>query len=114
MLALSIIFFIIALIVAAFFAMSETAILSMNRFKLEHLESTGNRTAGRLKQLRMKPDRFLATVLVGNTFVNAAAASLATFVFGLAIGTTEEAIVLATVTVTLFLLVFSDYIRISF
>lgn len=108
MLTICIVLLALSLVVSAFFSGSETAILSANRFKLEYLERRGDKKASLLKHLRMKPDHFLATVLVGNTLVNAAVASLATYVFGATLGNTAEAIFLATATATLFLLIFSE------
>lgn len=99
---------ILSLVLSAFFSASETAILTLNRFKLEHMIKAGNRRAERLRDLRMKPDRFLAAVLVGNNFVNSAAASLATFLFSMMLGSSAETIFLATVTTAIMLLIFSE------
>jgi len=108
MIVASIVLLLIALLLSACFSGSETAVISLNRYKLEHLERSGNRKAGKVKEIRSRPERFLPAILVGNTFVNAAAASLATFLFGLLMGTTEESVLLATVTVTVLLLIFGE------
>ncbi len=108
MLTASFILLLLSLALSAFFSASETAILTMNRFKLEHMERHGDKKAPILKSLRLKPDRFLASVLVGNNFVNSAAASLATYIFGVTLGNSAEAIFLATVTATIVLLIFSE------
>ena len=108
MLTASFVLLVLSLILSAFFSASETAILTMNRFKLEHLERRGDKKAPILKSLRLKPDRFLASVLVGNNFVNSAAASLATYIFGVMLGNSAEAIFLATVTATIVLLIFAE------
>ncbi|MEW6365222.1 MAG: hemolysin family protein [Acidobacteriota bacterium] len=108
MLTLNIVLLVCALLLSAFFSSSETAILTMNRFKLDHLERRGDRKAPLLKQLRLFPDRFLATVLVGNTIVNAAAASIATLLFAMVLGQSQEAMFIATATASIVLLLFGE------
>lgn len=69
---------IICIILSAFFSGSETAFISLQRIKLEYLVSTKVRGAGRVARMLERPEKFLSTVLLGNTFVNTAAAALAT------------------------------------
>jgi len=96
------------IVLSAFFSSSETALISSNRTTLEYLESKGSKKAGRVRRILDRADGFLATILIGNTLVNAAAASLATYIVGTLIADEEKAILLATVGTTLVLLFFSE------
>lgn len=70
----------IALIfVSAFFSASETALMAINRYRLKHASKT-NATARLVSQLLTRPDRLLTVVLIGNSFANIAAASIATII----------------------------------
>jgi magnesium and cobalt exporter, CNNM family len=108
MLLPSIVLFAVFLVFSAFFASSETAFIGSNTYTLEYLEKKGSKRAGAVKRILARVDDFLATILIGNTLVNAAAASVATSVFVSFIPDRETAIVLATIATTLFLLFFSE------
>jgi len=64
------------IIVSAFFASTETALMSLNRYRLRHKAQSGNRSAKLAEALLAKPDRLIGVILLGNTFANFAAASL--------------------------------------
>src|SRR4051812_3388819 len=51
------------------FAMSEIAVVSARRSRLQHLAEQGNAGARRALELARSPDRFFATVQVGITLV---------------------------------------------
>jgi putative hemolysin len=108
MLLPSIVLFAVFLVFSAFFSSSETAFIGSNTYTLEYLEKKGSKRAGAVKRILARVDDFLATILIGNTLVNAAAASVATSVFVSFIPDRETAIVLATIATTLFLLFFSE------
>ena len=96
----------VCLILSAFFSGSETAFISLQKVRLEHLVGTEVRGAKRVARMIQKPEKFLSTVLLGNTFVNTAAAGLAT---ALAIARwPEQGILIATVVVTIVLLIFAE------
>lgn len=68
-----------ALIVAsAYFSSSETAMMSLNRYRLRHRARNGDVAARRAERLLQRPDRLLGVILTGNNVVNFYAASLAT------------------------------------
>ena len=71
-------FLVICLVLSAFFSGSETAFISLQRFRVEHLVSTQVKGARLVARMIERPERFLSVVLFGNTLVNAAAAALAT------------------------------------
>src|SRR3984893_14378902 len=58
------------LILAAFFAGSETALLSPNRYRLRHRAKAGNRGARLAENLLAHPDRLIGLILLLSTIVN--------------------------------------------
>jgi putative hemolysin len=95
-------------LLSAFFSSSETAFLSANRTTLESLEAKGSKPARRVRRILSRINDFLTTILIGNTLVNAAAASLATYLAGTLIADRERAVLAATFGTTLIILVFSE------
>lgn len=67
------------LIVSAFFGAAETAMMAINRYRLKHAAKT-NPAAKLVSQILARPDRFLTAVLIGNSFADIAAASIATII----------------------------------
>lgn len=69
--------------------------MSINRYRLKHLENEGHRGAARVQKLLQRPDRLIGLILIGNNLVNIAASAIATVlcirlfgdVWGLAIAT---------------------------
>ncbi|MGE5577541.1 MAG: hemolysin family protein [Syntrophothermus sp.] len=96
------------LLLSAFFSGSETALLSVNKLRLRHLAEDGHKGAQRVQSLINKPNRFLASVLVGNNIVNTGAAALATTMITKMVGGGARAALLATAVVTVLLLVFGE------
>ena len=73
---------------------------------MEHLVSTDVKGARRVARMVEEPEKFLSTVLLGNTFVNVAAAGLAT---ALALSRwPDQGVVIATIAVTIILLIFAE------
>lgn len=66
------------LMLSAFFAATETALMSVNRIKIKHKADNGSRKAIALENLLSQPTRYLATILLLNNLVNVAAAAIAT------------------------------------
>jgi len=97
---------VLCLLLSAFFSSSETAFISLQRVRLEHLLSTGVRGAKGVARVIEHPEKLLSTVLLGNTLVNTAAAALAT---ALAISVWQQhGVLFATIGVTIVLLIFSE------
>lgn len=105
---LSMLFSILAalLIISAFFSGSETALMTLNRYRLQHLVKKKHRGAVKTHQLLKRPDRLIGLILLGNNFVNILASSLAT-VIAIRIGG-DEAIAPATALLTIVVLIFSE------
>jgi Mg2+/Co2+ transporter CorB len=68
------------LILAAFFAGSETALMSLNRYRLRHRASEGSRGAHLAEALLKRPDRLIGLILLLSTLVNVAAPILVGFI----------------------------------
>ena len=98
----------LCLALSGFFSASETAFISLPRVRLMHLVEIGQPGASRVSQLIERPDKFLATVLLGNNLVNTAAAVLGTVLAVSLIGDNVLAVVVATFGITLVLLVFGE------
>jgi putative hemolysin len=101
--------FLVFLALSAFFSSAEAAFISLPKLRIRYLVESGVKGADRLAKLAEKPERFLATVLLGNNLVNIAAATLGTIVavsvFGLLWGP-----IIATVGVTVLVLVFGEVV----
>ena len=92
--------------VAAFFAASEAAIVSVNRIRARALAEKKIRGSLRLERLVEDRNRTLTSVLIGSTFVLLAADSLATYLF-LRWGVPHAAI-WSTVVMTVAILLFGE------
>jgi putative hemolysin len=102
--------FFVCLLFSAFFSSSETAFVSLQKLRLRHLARTDHADSDAAKQVATiaeKPERFLATVLVGNNLVNTAAAALATVLVASAL-TEGQAVLVTTIGVTIVLLIFGE------
>ena len=60
----------VLLILAAFFAGSETALMSLNRYRLRHRAKMGHRGARLTEALLARPDRLIGLILLLSTVVN--------------------------------------------
>ncbi|HLC50620.1 MAG TPA: hemolysin family protein [Candidatus Nanoarchaeia archaeon] len=69
----------IALIVlSAFFALSESALLSINKYKVKYLIEKKKFGAVYVKKLKDNPDILLSTILIGNNLANVGASAITT------------------------------------
>jgi putative hemolysin len=100
--------FLLFLLLSALFSSSETAFIAANPYKLDYLERKGFKRAKLVKKLMRGVDNLLATILIGNTLVNVAAASVATSIFVSFIPNKNQAVLLATVMTTFLILIFSE------
>ncbi len=93
-------------VLSAFFSGSETALMSVNRYRLAHLARQGDKRARRVMQLLKKPDRLIGLILFGNNFTNVLIAQLATFLGYRLYG--DAGIAAATGILTFVLLIFAE------
>lgn len=82
--------------------------MAVNHFALENLEKKGSRPARLARQVLARMKDLLATILIGNTLANIAAASIATSIFVSIFPGKSGAVLLATLTTTLLILIFSE------
>ncbi|MBE3110707.1 MAG: HlyC/CorC family transporter [Acidobacteria bacterium] len=108
MLLAGILLFLLCLLLSAFFSSSETAFIAVNPFSLEYHEKKGSKRAGLARKILGRTNDLLATILIGNTLVNAAAASIATSLFVGILPDRNQAILYATIATTIFLLIFGE------
>ncbi len=103
---LLVVLIVVLLLLSAFFSCSETALMSLNRYRLRHQARSGHRGARVAEWLLQRPDRLIGLILLGNNAVNLAAATLVT-ILALRLGG-EGAIVVATTILTFVVLIFCD------
>jgi len=68
------------LCLSAFFSGTETALMSVNRYRLRHRARGGHRAAQLAERLLQQPDRLIGLILLGNNLVNIVAAQLVGFI----------------------------------
>lgn len=94
------------ILMSAFFSGSETALMTLNRYRLKHLSDEGHRGAKLASRLLQRPDRLLGLILLGNNFVNILATALATIIFIRVFG--DASIAILTIVLTLVVLIFAE------
>ncbi|MCK4705689.1 MAG: HlyC/CorC family transporter [Gammaproteobacteria bacterium] len=94
------------ILLSAFFSGSETALMTLNRYRLKHLSDEGHRGAKLARRLLQRPDRLLGLILLGNNFVNILATALATIIFIRLYG--DASIAILTIVLTLVVLIFAE------
>ena len=98
----------VLLLISGFFSIAETAMMAVNRYRLRHRAKQGARGAKLALSLLAQTDKLLGVILLGNTLVAAAAATLTAVITKRLFGEGEVALALGTVAITLALLVFSE------
>ena len=94
------------LIVSAFFSLSETALTAVSRGRMHQLEKDGSRAARDVNRLVANREQMIGAILLGNTFINILASSLATEIFNARLG--PRTVVVTTAVMTLVILVFAE------
>ncbi|HWD26013.1 MAG TPA: HlyC/CorC family transporter [Rhizomicrobium sp.] len=96
----------ILLALGAFFAGSETALTAVSRGRMHQLEKDGSRAARDVNHLMTDRERMVGALLLGNTFVNILASSLATTILERSFG--ARAVYVATAVMTVLILFFVE------
>jgi len=99
---LGIVFF---MVISAFFSASETAMMSINRYRLKYLAKK-SAVAKHVQNLLEKPDRLIGVILLGGTFAHIAASSISTLIALKLLG--EFGILFSSIVMTVLLLIFCE------
>jgi Mg2+/Co2+ transporter CorB len=100
------IFLILLILLAAFFSCAETGLMSVNRYRLRHKARMKTGYATVILKLLQRPDRLLGAILIGNTFANMMASSLATLLAAHFWG--EHGAILAAIVLAFVVLIFAE------
>lgn len=92
--------------ISAYFSGSETAMMSLNRYRLRHLASNDHKGAQRALKLLDRPDRLIGLILIGNNLVNILASAIATIIGMRLFG--DMGVAIATGVLTIVVLVFAE------
>ncbi len=103
-------FGVLALLLACsgFFSMSETCMMSLNRYRLRHLLREGNMGARLASRLLERTDELLAFILAGNTVLNAATTILVAEICRRLYGEGDYALAIATAAASFVILIFAE------
>lgn len=80
--------------------------MSLNRYRLKHLQQAGHRGARRASRLLERTDRLIGLILIGNNLVNILASAIATLIAIRLYG--DAGIAVATITLTIVVLIFAE------
>ncbi len=94
------------IIISGFFSSAETALMSIDRYRLQHLVRKKNPAAKRVDALLKRPDRLLGMILIGNTVCNILASAVVTMVAAQLFGPLGVAV--TTAILTLVILIFAE------
>jgi Mg2+/Co2+ transporter CorB len=94
------------LLVSAFFAASETALIGASRASMLRLSKQGNREAGVVSSLVNMRERLIGALLLGNNIANIGASALATGIFTAWFG--EVGVLYATAVMTVLVVIFAE------
>lgn len=97
---------ILLIIMSAFFSATETAFSSVNKIRLKHEASNGNKKAARALKIAENFDKTLTTILVGNNIVNILSTSLGTVICTELFG--AKGVGIATAAMTVLILIFGE------
>lgn len=94
------------ILISAYFSSSETAMMTLNRYRLKHLADSGHKGAKRAIQMLERPDRLIGLILIGNNLVNILASAIATIIGIRLFG--DVGVAISTGVLTLVILIFAE------
>ncbi|MBK6509256.1 MAG: HlyC/CorC family transporter [Haliea sp.] len=97
---------VVLIFLSAFFSGSETGMMTLNRYRLKHLQKQRHRGAMRAGKLLARPDRLIGLILIGNNLVNIFASAIATIIAIRLWG--DAGVYIATGALTLVILIFGE------
>lgn len=98
--------FVCMLVASGFFAGAETALTGASRARMVALEGDGNKLASLVLRLREKKEQLISALLLGNSFMNIFASSLATSVLLQIFG--DKGVIISTLCVTVIVFIFAE------
>ncbi len=101
--------FIISVLFSAFFSAAETSFMSLQRSHLQHMVDTDVKGAKRVARILEKPERFISTVLLGDSLSDTTATVLGTSLIVQYLGE-HSAVLVSTVALTIVALIFGGSI----
>lgn len=96
------------ILLSAFFSMTETALMAVNRHRLRHLAKRGNRFAITTLWLLDRVNHLLSVILIANTLLNALVTALVTALAIEAFGNDDKVITSATAVIAFLLIIFAE------
>jgi len=99
---------VVLLVLSGFFSIAETSMMALNRYRLRHLAKEGSKAARLTTQLLNNTDKLLGVILLGNSLLNAALATLSAVLTVRLLGDSQWALSIATLGITFLILVFSE------
>ena len=93
---------------SGFFSATETAFSSLNRTKIKSMAEKGDKRAELTLSMVDQYDKLLSTTLVGNNVVNISLSSIATIFFIDLVGSQDKGASLATIVITIIVLIFGE------
>lgn len=97
---------IVGVIGSAFFSSSETALTSLNVFKIRQMEENGVENSSLVRKLTDDIGKVLTTILIGNNIVNIVTTTVATIFFTDLFG--PSGAIISTIVLTLTILIFGE------
>lgn len=103
---IQLILIILGVMFSAFFSSSETALTSINTFKIRQMEKNGVKNSHILKKLVDNITKVLTTILIGNNIVNIVTTTIATIFFTDVFG--PKGAVISPIVLTIVVLIFGE------
>lgn len=103
---IQIVMLVILLMGSGFFSASETALMSLSRIRIRHMQEEGVKGSKLVEELTEDSGKLLSSVLVGNNVVNIAATSISTLLFTNKFG--SQGVAVATAVMTILVLIFGE------
>lgn len=97
----------VLILISAYFSSSETGMMSLNRYRLRHLEKNNHKGAKRVSKLLARPDQLIGLILIGNNLVNIFASIIAGMI-GARLLDAETGPVVAGLVLTFVILIFAE------
>jgi len=94
------------IVISAYFSGSETGMMSLNRYRLRHLEKKNHKGAKRVSKLLAAPDKLIGLILIGNNLVNIFATLITGIIAERLYG--DTGVVYAGLLLTLVILIFAE------